>query len=296
MTQSAPDDGFLNAPALIDASAPRARPGWLQMGVAGFLLAILVGWLLGRQQDDLKQWIPLLLSFGFTIVLVFVTSNGFLVIRRARREQAQLETVEELIQLRRWPQAAMALQAYLSRPIRSIVMRAQGLLCLALVLARYHRYEDAVRVYDQVLEEVPLDDASAHAVRLGRAMALLCEERLLDADRAIADLRRGSRGTESPGLALLEIYRDVKTGHPREAIQMFQERLELMRKSLGHRVADAWGLVARAYDLLGQTDEARVAYENGTVLSPVVELLRRYPEIKPVAEKFPATPTPAGVV
>jgi tetratricopeptide (TPR) repeat protein len=176
-----------------------------------------------------------------------------------------------------------------------MVGRAQAVLCMAMILARYHRFEEAVAVYDRVLVEVPLDDASAHAVRLGRAMALLSEERLLDADRAIADLRRGSRGMESPGLALLEIYRDVKTGHPQEAIQMFQDRLEVMRKTLGHRLADSWGLAARAYDMLGRTDEAKIAFENATHLAPLVELKRRYPEIGSLAEKFTPAAVPAGV-
>jgi hypothetical protein len=88
----------------------------------------------------------------------------------------------------------------------------------------------------------------------------------------------------------------VKTGHPQEAINMFNERLDVMRKSLGHRVGDAWGLAARAYDLLGRTEEAQTAFENATLLAPLVELCRRYPEISVVAEKYSPAAVPVGMV
>ena len=121
-------------------------------------------------------------------------------------------------------------------------------------------------MHNYVLEEIPLDDATEHAVPLARAMSLLREDHLLDADRAIAELRRTSRGMESAGLALVEIYRDVKTGHPAEAIEIFDGRLAVMRKQLGHRLADAWALAARAYDLLSRPADAKAAFENATLL------------------------------
>ena len=165
-----------------------------------------------------------------------------------------------------------------------------------MVLARYHRYEDSVTVHEYLLSEIPLDDVTEHGVRLGRAMALLREDNLLDADRAIAELRRTSRGIESAGLALVEIYRDVKTGHPAEAIEMFESRLPAMRRQLGHRVADAWALAARAYDMLGRREEAQTAYENATVLMPLPELTRRYPEIAPAGRQITnPPPRPAEV-
>jgi tetratricopeptide (TPR) repeat protein len=221
---------------------------------------------------------------------------NMMVIRGARNEHRQLEAIEELLQLRRWPEAASMVQNFLSRPAQSAAARAQALLFLGMILARYHRFEDSAEVHSYLLDEIPLDDAAAHAVRLGRAMALLREESLLDADRAISELRKESRGNESPGLALVEIYRDVKTGHPAEAIEMFEKTLPSMRKHLGHRVADAWALAARAYDLLGRAAEATVAYQNATLLAPLVELQRRYPEILPLAEKLAPTPLPAEVM
>jgi tetratricopeptide (TPR) repeat protein len=187
------------------------------------------------------------------------------------------------------------LQTMLSRPARSPLARAQSLLYLAMVLARYHRFEDSVAVHDYILGEIPLDDVTDHAVRLGRAMSLLREDNLLDADRAIAELRRTSRGVDSAGLALVEIYRDVKTGHPAEAIEMFEKQLQVLRRQLSHRVADAWALVARAYDLLDRRQDAQTAYDNATLLMPLAELTRRYPEISPLATKYQPAPAPSEV-
>src|SRR5262249_12612234 len=170
----------------------------------------------------------------------------------------------------------------------------------------YHRFEDAIAVQDHLLEQVNLDDSTAHALRLGRAMAMLRDDHLFDADRAISDLRRSTRraeesdpnanagpGFESAGLALIEIYRDVKTGHPAESIELFNAKLPILRQQLGHRVGDAYALSARAYDLLGRQCEAQDAYEKATLLSPVEELNRRYPEVQTLAEKYRATVVPA---
>ena len=84
-----------------------------------------------------------------------------------------------------------------------------------------------------MLENVQLDPNTAHALRLGRAMATVREEHLFDADRAISELRREVGDRDSAGLALIEIYRDVKTGHPAEAIDVFNSRLPALREQLG---------------------------------------------------------------
>jgi hypothetical protein len=166
----------------------------------------------------------------------------------------------------------------------------QGLIYLSAVLARYHRYADAITVQEHLLEHVNLQGGAEYALRLGRAMAMLHEERLVDADRAIAELRRVEGSSESAGLALVEIYRDVKTGHPGEAIETFAAKIANLRTQLGHRVADAWALVARAYDMVGRGDLAAEAYTNATSLAPIAELSRKYGEVAALTGKYaPAT-------
>ncbi len=211
------------------------------------------------------------------------------------REQRQLEAVEELVRLRRWAEAAGMLQGMLSQPMRTPQGRLQGLVYLAAVLGRYHRFADAITVYEYLLGYDYHDDEMAHGLRLGRAMSLLHEERLFDADRAINELRRERSANPSAGLCLVEIYRDVKTGHPQEAVEMFEKHRATLRKQLGHRSADAWALVSRALDLMGRSDEAKAAWENATLLAEEGELKRRYVEVAALGDKYPAAPRPASL-
>ena len=91
---------------------------------------------------------------------------------------------------------------------------------------------------------------------------------------------------------LVEIYRDVKTGHPAEAIKTFELTLSSLRDQLGHRVADAYILIAKAHDLLQQENEARANYQKATLLAPAAELHRRYPETAMLAEKYQPAAAP----
>jgi tetratricopeptide (TPR) repeat protein len=295
VTLQSPPNSFLDVSSLLETSLPRQRIAWMPFVVGGFVTAVFLSWYFGHQGDGGNEIVSFVLTSGLTVMIVLMSVVSVLTVRRARAEQAQLAAIDELVQLRRWAESAMILQAFLSRPARSHSARAQALIYLAMVLTRYHRFEDSVAVHDYILSHISVDDSTGHAIRLGRAMALLREDSLLDADRAIAELRRESRGGESPGLALVEIFRDVKTGHPAEAIEMFEKSIPLMRKHLGHRIADVWGLAARGYEMLGRTDDAKKAFENATLLVSPAELTRRYPEIGPVAAKYPATIAPIEI-
>jgi hypothetical protein len=74
---------------------------------------------------------------------------------------------------------------------------------------------------------------------------------------------------------------------------VFQAHLEVMRRQLGQRIADAYGLLARAYDMLGQSADAQLAYEKATLLVPPTELSRRYAEIASLAGKYTPAAAPA---
>jgi hypothetical protein len=281
---------FPDVATLLERSRPRSRAGWTWYLLLGFL-----GFGLVSGMGNLPAGVQLVSA---VLMLALVVGSGaaiWVALKRFRAEQQLLQAIEELIQLRRWPEAAGALEGLLDKPVRAPAAWVQALIYLASVLSRYHRFADAMLVHDFLLSHVQLDPAGEYGVKLGRAMAMLREEHLLDADRAIAELRKLSAGQESGGLALIEIYRDVKTGHPDEAIEMFRTRSKAMREQLGHRVGDAFAIVARAYDMLGRDDDAQAAWADATVLSPVAELLRRYPEVRPVGEKYAASPVPAGM-
>lgn len=294
MSQADHGGGFLDVPALLESSQPRPRVGLIWFAAGGFLLVVLGASLVSGQSETGRRVVETLSALLMLGVIAGMTLFTFLTVRKHRGEQQELEAAAELVQLRRWPEAAGVLQGALSRPARTAAMRGQALIYLGAVLARYHRFDDAIAVYDHLLDNNLVDAGTAHGLRLGRAMAMLRADHLFDADRALAELRRtvAGAGVESAGLALVEIYRDVITGHPNEAIAIFEERLPVLRDQLGHRVADAYALAARAYDLLGRTVEAQAAYAKATVLSPLTELHRRYPELEKLAGRYQPSPAP----
>src|SRR5438105_3543434 len=285
---------FLDVDHLLDESTPRSRAPMLGYVVGIFVLMVLLSTYATSHSAEGAQLVNLLSSLGMLGLVAALTGLTFLAARRARAEQQQIEAIEELVQLRRWADAANLLNSMLSRPTRTLQARIQALVFLASVLARYHRFSDAIHIYEHLLDLGQLDAHTVHALRLGRAMSLLREDRLVDADRAIGELRRGTDGIPSAGLALIEVYRDVKTGHPEEAIEIFSERLPVLRQQLGPRVADAYALVARAFDMAGRSEEAAQAYRNATCLADEEELHRRYPEIGPLRGRYGPMGRPAG--
>lgn len=271
---------------------------WFSYVALSFLLMTVIGLFAGSNPSPFFKSMQVTTSIMIVPALVAAAVGAIVNVRRFRAQQATLDAIEEMIQLRRWEPAGMLLDRFLSMPMRSVGLWAQALVDLASLLGRHHRFEDAIAVQSFVIENELLDDQSDYYVRFARAMAMLREDHLVDADRAISDLRRRDPERMSGGaggLALVEIYRDVKTGHPDEAIELFAKYLPKMQQQLGHRVADAHALVARAHDLLGQEPQARAAYERATVLAPPSELQRRYPELVKLAEKYPATVAPGEV-
>jgi hypothetical protein len=285
-----PDPTFLDVPRLLDASMPKPRQAWATYAMITFVLVVLTTALASQgnpQIQGVARFVGGVVMLGVVLGMGMLTSHT---LKLARREQQQVEAIEELVQLRRWDQAATMLDALFALPMRSQGTRLQGLIYMSSVLARYHRFGDAIAVQDYLLSHAEFEPGTAHGIKLMRAMAMLHEDHLFDADKAISDLRREM--PDSAGLALIEIYRDVKTGHPAEAIDAFHAKLPAMRGQLGHRVGDAYALIARAHDLQGQEREAAVAWEKATLLASPDELYRRYPEVAAIRDKYPAAPAP----
>jgi len=280
---------------LIAASQPRQGDPlqWLVGATMAGMLVLLVVSSLSSDQSGAMPAVLLAIVLGLFLSSFMMRSARF---RRIRREHAMLEAAEEMIQLRQWPQGTAILCGVLSRPMLSQQARVQAMMYMTTVLARVGRFEDVVTIHEYLLATVPMTEPSIHAVRLGRAMAMLREDRLFDADRAISELRRSPVAEESSGLALVEIYRDVKTGHHAEAIAEFGRMFTRLRDQLGHRAADAWILVAKALHVSGRAAEANAAVTSATLLSPPAELCRRYPEVTDLFATYKAAAPPAGVV
>jgi tetratricopeptide (TPR) repeat protein len=292
MDEALPPVGFLDVPTLLEASGPRPRVPLIWYVGGGFLVLMLSTAIAGQQSPQVRQAVEVLSTLVFLAMMAGLSMLTVITVRKLRAEQVAVEGAGELVQLRRWPQAAWALQGILSQPCRTHTLRAQALIYLASVLTRYHRFDDAIAVQNYLLEHELTDPSSAYGLRLGRAMAMLREDHLLDADRAISELRRTGPAA-SAGLALIEIFRHVKTGHPEDAVQLFEDKLTILRDQLGHRVADAWALIARAYDLLGRETEAADAFRRATLLAPLIELRRRYPEVEKLVDRYQAAQAPA---
>lgn len=289
-----PPPQFLDVPRLLDASQPRVRAGWFWYAAGGFLLVVMISTYLSATSPQMAGAMQLfsgLVMIGLMFAMGMLT---FAMVKRQQAEMQQLAAVEELMQLRRWGEAGVTLEGILSQPMRAPQHRVAALMYLATVLARYHRFADAITVAEHLLEHVPLDPSSEHGLRLARVMSMLREDRLVDADRAMGELRRADAERQSGGLALLDIYRDVKTGHPDEAIEIFEQRLPALRDQLGHRVGDAYYLAARAYDALRRDAEAARAFERATLLSPLIELQRRYPDAASLSQKYQPAMAPAA--
>jgi len=285
---------FLDPHRLLEASQPVVRVGLFWYAAGFFMLIVMISAYLSSTSTAMAN---VMQAFSLFMMFCVVVSMGLLTFAMARRQQAeaqQLLAAEELIQLRRWGEAGMLLEGMLSVPMRAPQHRIQALIYLSTVLARYHRFGDAIVVQEYLLEHVRLDPGTEHGLRLGRVMSMLREDHLVDAHRAMSELRRGDDERQSPGLALLDLYRDVKNGHPQEAIDIFEERLPSLRDALGHRVGDAYYLAAKAYDMLGRDLEAQRAYERATLLAPLAELQRRYPEAASMSEKYSPVMAPAA--
>jgi len=283
---------FTDVNTLLEVSQPKARLSWGTYGLVTMVLLVLFSSMTSGNNPQVQQGVQTVTTVAMFGVLMGVFVLSAASARALRREQTQLLAAKELVQLRHWPQAAVLLQSLLSRPTRTQQGRIQALLSLSSVLTRFHRFDDVITIDEYLLSNVSMDEATAASIQLTRAMAMLREDRLLDADRAISELRRNAVPAAAGALVLVQLYRDVKTGHPREAIDLFQAKFDLLRQQLGHRLADAYALLAAAHDLLQEKDQAAAAYAKATLLAPPAELLRRYPEVSVVAQKYPPTFAP----
>jgi len=283
---------FLDVPALLESSLPRPRPAWIWYGMVALAVVVLTMTAAAGQNPQLKLVVRFFGGLAMIALVIGMASYASYVVKQQRKEQQRVEAIEELVQLRRWDQAAAMLDSMLAKSMLTMGARLQSLVYLASVLARYHRFGDAIAVQTYLLKHAEFDATTGHGLKLMRTMALLHEDQLVDADRALGELRR--EAPDSAGLTLIEIYRDVKTGHPEEAIDLFHAKAPALRSQLGHRIADAYALVARAHDLIDQNAQAAAAFEKATLLAPVEELCRRYPEVAAIRDKYPPAVAPAA--
>ncbi|MBI4579516.1 MAG: hypothetical protein HY718_07440, partial [Planctomycetes bacterium] len=65
---------------------------------------------------------------------------------------------------------------------------------------------------------------------------------------------------------------------------------------LGTQAGYGYALLAAAFDAGGQAEAARRHWHDATLLIPVAELVRRFPELGPLAGKHPPAEVPANLM
>src|SRR5690242_6304430 len=114
-----PQSNFLGVPLLLDRSQPRRRGGWFWYGVGVFLLIVMISAFFADRSEGMRAAVDVLSGLAMVGLIVGMGMLTWWTVRAHRAEQAQVEAVEELVQLRRWPEAAQVLQGLLSKPTRS---------------------------------------------------------------------------------------------------------------------------------------------------------------------------------
>ena len=150
-------------------------------------LAMMVGALLLTLFAPARIGVPL--GVGLLLSSVACTVIVARAATRARDERRRVRDADELVTLRRWPEAAAALRSLLARPMRLDVNRRPALVALARVLGRYGLHDEAIDVAEEVLDDPRTDPATKFAVGCGRAVLLLQGGRLGDANDALSRLR-----------------------------------------------------------------------------------------------------------
>lgn len=262
------------AEALIASSRPHGRGYWLLRrwgpitGIAG---AVLLLW---NIPESAGGWslVPL------AILAIVLGVSWYFGLTLRRRHSLQTRAAEA-VQTRQWAHAQALLQQVLSRPIDSPEMRGSALLSLAEVAASRGRHAAAVTLCDSVLE-IRTGEASARLAKIRKALSLLAEDRLTDANTLIDSLR--AQQLPEPLGTLVELavlYRQIRTGHVEDAVAAAPQLARRAREHLGHRAAMVYGLQASAHLAGGDRPSAERYYDCATRLMTPARLGEQLPDL-----------------
>ena len=91
---------------------------------------------------------------------------------------------------------------------------------------------------------------------------------------------------------LLALFREVVMGHTHESVTRAEERVTLFRTHLSTRAGFGYALLAVAFERADQPAVARRYWHDATLLVPVKELVKRFGELEPIADRYPAVEYP----
>lgn len=276
----------------------RLRPRFplLPVAVVGGA-AVMGGLMLGEAPTDAARLFQKALALFVPLgVLAVAIGWGAFLSRQLKEEERAVAAVEEAVRMRQFESAVWGLSGVLAKPMLSPLARVRALFAYVGALVRFGRFDEAVTAVDELLEEgVP--SAMVAPLRGAKAFALLREDRLADADRAVTDLKKlGRDGPAGAVLALAEHYREVRTGHVAEVLEHHETRRKLIAQHFTSRVADADALAAWAAYQLGNISLAGKFWQRATTVGNVTELLERFPELSKLTSAIAPAPLPPELV
>src|SRR5690349_2791579 len=101
---------FLDVPYLLDASQPRARGSWFAPGIATLIVVVFVSAYFSSKSPTYKSIVDAISALAMIGVVIAMGVVMWTTVRRQQGERARIDAIEELVQLRRWQQAAAMLQ------------------------------------------------------------------------------------------------------------------------------------------------------------------------------------------
>jgi len=275
---------------LIAASRPRSRFGQssllVLLGLSALLGAFWASPGRGPASDVLSWLLPQVLVTALIAVV-------YLQWRRQRTMERLASEATEAVQLQDWLRAEELLCQVLGRPVRRATLRTQGLLALAAVADASHAHEGTETICRHILDSGTGNVVQRHTAEVALAGAMLKTGQITDAVDAVDRLTR----KELPGplraqVELLALFREVTMGHPDMSVARAQERSDLFRTYLGTKAGYGYGLLAAAFDAIGQSGHARQCWHMATLLVPAERLVDRFHELGPIARRYPAAEHP----
>ncbi len=266
----------------VDAHAPRSSR-WSRLAPLGVLVAGLFV-LLFAPPSAVTAMLPWALLGGLVVWLHGQKRKMF-------EAQRGVRGVLELTALRR-PRDAESVAWHLLPDLqRWPDMHVQGVLLLGANLMALRAWEPAIEAQDYLLDHIPEDHPTAHLLRAQRAMALLHEDRLVDADTEIRALRRAPLDdpTAAALAALAELYQQMKTNHHADALaQAEHEDPRRTLAPLGGEAAHGYALIALAAHRSDRPTEAGNWWRAATLLIDPDRLIADMPDLAALRDLHPA--------
>lgn len=280
------------AEQLIMSSRPR---GGLIRGPMFILLglSVLLGTLAGDANLPSNSWWMWVMP---QVIILAIAGIMYYTIRRQKELARYVQKSVEAVQLGQWAEAWKTLNRLLRRPVPHPSARAESLLALAAVAEASDSFEVSQRIYEHMLEERQADPLQLHTARVGLGAAMLRTGQTTDAVGLIDRLEREDLpGSLKAHTELLALYRELTMGHAADRLDRAEERRTLFRRYLGSRAGYGYALLAAVFHHAGQGEQAARYWHDATMLVPADELARRFGELEPLVDKYPAAEVPAGL-